>query len=256
MKICVFAYATSAVFFKEVIALSQKRGDGIEWSVIMQHAPFRDFFDDVLPQERVSYIYRGFDDRFAASTCRPQDGLFRSESNINRILATDKDGYQHESKEFQYRWAAAMIEVYREFLDRVRPEHMVFSSVETVEQSLLLNMCQDRGIAVIKNVHMRTLGYSFFSTSQYDSLPPYFGDFTERDALLARDLLDKFEAGDKNPVGFPPLERPGDRVSYFPPPLAVRILCRIWDWLRYERHQRSEGHVVRSEEHTSELQSH
>lgn len=244
MRIGIFAFATSAVFFKEVVSLAKKRGEDIEWSVIIPRSPFKDFFDDVLPAERVLYIYRDFNRYFADSDSSPYRHLMFSESNVNTILATDKDGYRHEDKDFQYRWASAMLAVYRDFLTRVSPQYMIFSGVETVEQSLLVNLCQDMGIGVVKNVHMRTLGYSFFSTSQYDSLPPYFGSFSDDDRAKALSLLEKYETGDRDPVGFPPLREPGHSMTYTPAPILSRFLRGLLDRLRQERWRRSEDGVI------------
>lgn len=238
MRIGIFAFSTSALFFKEVISLSRARGEDIEWSVIVPHAPFLYVFRDLIDRDKFLYLYQDFNRRFAKSKGVPK---LASPDNINLILEVDKDAYRHETKEFQYKWAEAAIAIYREFLEKTRPQYMLFPCIETVEGSLLVNLCQEMGIRVLNTVHMRSLGLSLFSETQYESVPPYFGHATDADRPRAEALLNRIEEGLPNAVGFPVLARMGDKADYYLPNMAVRFLRGLWDGFGRERNYRCEG---------------
>lgn len=242
MKIGIFAFATSAVFFKEVISLAKMRGEEIEWSVVIPQAPFRHYFNDLVERDRILYIYESFNDAFAEAKGNPE--LTSSDDNINRILATDKNGYRHETKEFQYRWAEAMIATYRAFLSRTRPNFILFPNIETVEGSLLSNLCQEMGIGVMNSVHMRGLGLSFFSPSQYECLPACFGDSNESDRLKARTFLENIKAEPPPAVRYPTLKRTGDKASYRLQHIVWRTLRGLLDSVRQERWYRTEDGIA------------
>lgn len=239
MKIGVFAFAGSAIFYREVIALAQARDEDIEWSAIIPAAPFRSHFDGVVARDKTLYLYERFNEVFAASRQEPQ--LSSSANNINLILATDKNGYRNERKDFQYRWAAAMIAIMRAFLEHVRPDYMLFPAIETVEGSLLANICQEMGVGILNAAHMRSIGLSFFSTDQFETLPAYFGSF-DHDALArAGTFLDSLGGNVPDAVRYPPLAKTGDKVVYRPPHILFRFLRSLRDAVGRERHARHEG---------------
>lgn len=239
MKICIFAFSTSAIFFKEVVLLSRARGENIDWSVIVPHAPFLSHVRDTVDPAKFLYLYRDFNREFARSTGAPR--LLSCPDNINLILEVDKDAYRHETKDYQYRWAEAAIAIYRDFLERVRPQYMLFPCIETVEGSLLANLCQEMGIVVVNTVHMRSLGTSFFSDTQYETLPPYFGRSTDADRARAETLVERFQEGVPNALAYPTLNRVGDKVDCPLPNILWRFIRGLLDSAGRERNYRSEG---------------
>jgi hypothetical protein len=99
MKICCYAYASSAVFFRALIKHCAAMGDDVEWSIITPQAPFYDYFDDLVPAERRLYLYRDFDRVY-----REQKSSFdwtnsRHVDSIYLTLARDKDGYRRIDKD-------------------------------------------------------------------------------------------------------------------------------------------------------------
>lgn len=241
-KILIYAFATFAPFFREVIRLSKERGENIQWGVVIPRAAFSNFFDDLVAPAGRFYLYEGFNEIFEGGSGSPH--LSRSEDNIDRILAVDKDGYRHEESAFQHRIAATMLTLYRRFLESFRPDCVIFPPLETVDGVALLALCQEMGITPAYSVHMRNLGESFFSNSLYERVPVYFGSCSNEDRAKARLFITDFLAGRRGAGDMPEGATEGPRTVYARSPLAVRILRNIRDRFTKERYHRGEDHLI------------
>jgi hypothetical protein len=235
MKICCYAHASSAVFFRALVKHCNVSGDDIEWSVITPQAPFYDHFDDLIPAERRLYLYRDFDRRY-----REMQPPFEWIDNprfdsIYLTLARDKNGYRKIDKDEQLRRAAVVTAIYREFLKRIRPDYLLLPDVEAVNGYILSNLCVELGIPMLNYIDMRILGRAFFGLDFHDNLPPYFGSHSEADRAIAKDVIADFRAGKPRAAfaKFPP-SRPSK------PSLLRRIFRNSWLRWRYERLHESE----------------
>lgn len=196
MKICVYAFAGTAHFFTRLIEESRRRDDGIEWSAVLPRWHHREAFGTLLPAHKLVYLYERFDqvfESFAGSLSR--FGLTGEADNELTALLKDKAGYRFLDGDEQLRRAAAILAIYREFLERERPDYMLFPDLEVVDGFLLLSLCKSLGITPIYFVGMRTLGGGFFSADCYEQLPPYFGDHDRADLEKATHFLDSFLKG-------------------------------------------------------------
>jgi hypothetical protein len=235
MRICLYSYTTSAYFFRALIDACNEARDEVEWSVILPQGHFRHLFDAVVPPERIFYLYRDFNARFAACDPESIERALASADGLIGALMKDKDGYRHLDKEEQLRNAATMLELYAGFLDRVRPDFVLFPDLEVVDGFILMNLCQARGIGVLYFAALRLLGRSFFAIDACEALPPYFGGYGESDLQVAREAIQsfrarqRFEAGDRYPAAAPR-----------PPSLFRRVIGSAWIKRRYERLHRSD----------------
>lgn len=241
-KILIYAFATFAPFFREVIRISQERGDNIHWGVVLPRAPFVRFFDGLVDSDSWLYLCENFNAVFEGEPGSPH--LSWAEDNVDRILAVDKDGYRHKTSAFQHRCAATILTLFRRFLGQFRPDCVVFPPMETVDGALLLALCQEMGITPLYAVHMRNLGESFFSESLYERIPAYFGLSTNVDRANARTFIDEFLLGHRGPADMPDSATQGPCVFYPPPPLVTRIVRSIRDRITKEHYYRGEDHFL------------
>jgi hypothetical protein len=234
-RICIYAFSSTALFFRALIDECRAAGDAVEWSVIVPQGHFRHCFAGAIPAERRCYLYQRFGRHYAASgAAQIARGLATGEGLIAALMK-DKDGYRRLDKDEQLRRAAAMQACYEEFLDRVRPDFVLFPDLETVDGFVLMNLCRAKGIGVLYLVGMRFLGRSFFSADPYETLPPYFGAHDAADLAAARAVLGRFRA-QRN-------ANPGDAYPPAPPPkpsLFRRTIISAWIHWRYERLHASE----------------
>lgn len=235
LKICLYAFSGTALFFRAFIALCAQRGDAVEWSVIFPQGHFIHNFRGTIPPDRQCYLYREFAAFYGASDAAQIRDAFESGGGLVSALLKDKDGYRWLDKEEQLRRGAAMRACYRQFLLRIKPDLLLFPDLEAVDGFVLLNLCAELGIKVLYYTSMRFLGAAYFAPDAVESLPPYFGQFTAEDREAARAVLDRFrdraakEAGARYPAATPP------KPSWF-----RRIVVSEYLRWRFERLHRSE----------------
>jgi hypothetical protein len=232
MKICVYAFANTAYFFDSLIEESRARGDAVEWSAILPRWHHQRRFQSLLMPEKVLYLYEQYDEVYASRDAGAAFGLAAEGDNELLCLLKDKAGYRFLDTQEQLRRAGAVVQIYRTFLERERPDYMLFPDLEVVDGFLLLSLCKSMGITPIYYVGMRTLGGGFFSTDAEEGLPPYFGPYAEQDVGRARDFLAHFLTG--KPFSFEPQvsSAPANLVSA---PLWKRIPQALHMHFRYER---------------------
>ena len=235
MRICIYTYSVTAYFFRALVDACAAAGDQVEWSFIFPQGHFRHLFRGVVPPERQCYLYADFATRYArCGEPLVERGLAAAEGLVVALMK-DKDGYNRLDKDEQLRRAATIHDCYETFLDRVRPDFVLFPDLEVVDGFVLMNLCRARGIGVLYFASLRFLGRSFYSADPYETLPAYFGAYDEDDLAAARAALSAFrERRDY---------QPGAAYKPAPPPrptLWRRIIVTAWLRLRFERLHASE----------------
>lgn len=201
LRICVYAFSTTALFFHALIEACGKAGDTVEWSVIQPQGHFRGTFKDMIPSERRCYLYETFKEIYDAEDAGNVAQAMASGEGLVTALYKDKDGYRRLKKEEQLRRGGAMHAVYRAFLQRVRPDYVLFPDLEVVDGFVLLNLCQELGIGVLYFTSMRFIGRSYFAADPYESMPIYFGEYSQEDLRAARIVIEKFRNRQSNDAG-------------------------------------------------------
>lgn len=232
-KIAVYGFANTSHFFQRLIA-RVGADDDIEWSVILPRWHNRKLFRGLVPDERVLYLYEGFDVRYAATTPVNAAGAFSFSSAADSefvCLSKDKGGYCQLNGDEQLRRAAVVTEIYREFLLRVRPDYMLFPDLEVVDGFLLMSLCVTLGVRPIYFVGMRTMGGGFLSDDAYETLPPYFGEYTETHLQRAGAFVADYIAGRR--VQSAPPASSGAPIPIAP--LWRRMLLSAAMHFKYER---------------------
>lgn len=242
MKILIYAASPCALVFREAVLLANERGSSIEWGAMICRAPFLHRFDDLISAENRFYLYERFNEIFATDPKIPF--LSKSEDNLERSLACDKDGYRRESKEFQHRAAATMLSIFREVLVKFRPDAVLFPPLETVDGVLLLSLCQELGITPLHTVHMRNLGESFFSASLYETPPPYFGVCDDGHRDKARCFIGEFLAGQRGAGQLPDFGSDNEQAHYPRQHFLLRLMRAVRDKLTRERYYRGEDRLL------------
>lgn len=239
MRICIYSFSTTALFFRALIDRCQAERDDIEWCVVFPQGDFRYVMADVIPPERTCYLYADFRSHYdAIDEAAIGRGLEAGEGLVTALMK-DKGGYRFLDKAEQLRRAAAIHAIYDTFVRRLQPDVMLFPDVEAVDGFVLQNVCKAAGIEILYAVSERLLGRSFFARDSYDTLPHWFGDYTDDDIREAKRVIACFRRR-QNP--FP------DAARQVPMPpmrsLFWRVVVNGWNRWRHEGLHVSQETVV------------
>jgi Capsule polysaccharide biosynthesis protein len=210
MKICVYAFSSLAWFFRGVIKACDDAGDDVEWSAVLPQGHFLDVLSDLIPPQRRCYLYESFNSRYRSVDAADMDSALSAGEGLVTALMKDKGGYRTLSKDEQLRRGAVMHRIYREFLERIRPDYVLCPDIETVDGFALVNVCRQLSIPILYYVGMRIFARGFFSADPYEALPSYFGQYSNEDIGAARDEIRRFSErrsrgpGSEYPPSVPP----------------------------------------------------
>jgi len=241
MKICLYAFSSTAWFFRQLVQACDDAGDNVEWSAVLPQGHFQSVLSDIIPAERRCYLYETFNERYRSIGADDiEDALLAGEGLITALMK-DKGGYRTLEKQEQVRRGAVMHGVYRDFLQRVRPDYVLLPDIETVDGFVLINVCRRLGIPMLYYAGMRIFERGFFSADPYESLPAYFGEHTDADLEAARREIRKFfERRSQGPCDNYPSNAP------VKPSLWRRVLASEKLRLTTERlHRSEEGALLR-----------
>jgi len=191
MKIFTYMFGNTPFFFNEVIKLSQKKGDNIEWGVVYPRRNWKHTSINLVKKENFFYLYQNFENKYKNIDIYN----FNYKSNfdsIYKIIESSKFYYKNRSSEVQIRSALTTYTLYKEFLLKNRPDAILFPDLEVVDGIILLNVCKELGIKILYAVHTRNLGKSFFAKDYYETLPEYFGNYNQDDLAFSKKFVSEF----------------------------------------------------------------
>lgn len=184
-KILVHAYGDFPVFFKYVIEKAMTAYDSIEWYAIVPGYHHLKLYIELLGKDKVLYL----NDMLSKYMQDTLDLSYLSayKNSIHKAIESDKFSFKvSRSSDWQMRNAASIYRIYKEFILKVKPTHILFPQIETHEGIILKDIAEELGIECIFYCHARNLGESYFSNKFNEKLPPYY--------YINQELLTKSES--------------------------------------------------------------
>lgn len=199
MKIFVYGFANTPLFFNEVFRESKNLNDNIEWGIIFPNPPYKNSSGNILKEDNIFYLYDKFNEIFKSNSKAVKYNFKVEADNIHKMIAASKNGYNRHSSNHQERNANIIYQLYKSFLVNNTPDYIIFPDIETADGIILLNICKELDICILYNVHTRYLGQSFFAQDAYETLPVFFGKYDDNDLLKSKSILQKYYSNELNP---------------------------------------------------------
>jgi capsular polysaccharide biosynthesis protein len=189
INILLHGFGSFPIFFKQVIEAARERYPEIQWAVILPTLPHIKLMRELLGKDRVLYLY----DELPEMMNMPSDLSItgRYPSNLFQDIETDKFKLKRRAGNWQVRNALATYRIYKTFLEKVKPSHVLFGHVETHEGMILDRIARELGVKTIYPAHFRNLGGSFFSSEVTETLPPY-AQADEESREKAKEFVEEF----------------------------------------------------------------
>lgn len=243
MKIFVYGFANTALFFNEVFKLSKARKENIEWGIIYSYAPHKNTSDEILNKENIFYLYEEFNNSFYDKNRKIVDYSFPVDGdNIHKMIAASKHGYLRHSSKIQEKNANIVYELYKRYLLKSKPEYMIFPDVETADGLILLNLCKELNIEILYYVHTRYLGQSFFAQDAYETLPKYFGEYNSNNIERAKKIIKMYHENEIK--AFEINQFDGNIIKLKLPNIYYRFFKGLYNKFKYEGNAIIEGKLT------------
>jgi len=231
MKIALYGFGAYPVFFKEAIKASK----GMEWLAIAPTYHFRDEFARLLGRENVFYLQERLNSLMAGGKA-DMAKLSGFHGSIYRDMAIDKGDsagdegqLRKRPKEYQLRNACFTYAAYRGFLEKAKPDLVLFPIIETYDAIILYDACKELGIETAICTGARNFGGSFFSQSFTEELPGYaFSDIDKASRQKATEFVKEFRKEFKPPEYRMYEPKPDEVISWSSTP----FLKRAWRYLQ------------------------
>lgn len=223
ISIVVHGYGTYAILYRHMIELAKATVPDVEWAMILPTSHHLEVVSEVIAADRLLCLEhrqaRTLSEKLNLSE------LARYSGNIYADIETEKKVYKHRPSGEQVARAIEIYRIYRAFLERLKPTHLLLAHVETYEGKVLFGIANELNISVILPIDLRSLGGTAFCAGPDERLPDH-QVANEAFSARAAHFLNEFRRNPKPswnpgmfalPVGDEPLSR-------YEKPLARRAL--------------------------------
>jgi hypothetical protein len=173
MKIVLHGFGTYPFVFRHLVAAARKTASQLEWAVILPNphhgALMREVMgdDDILSLQ--DHLVRDI------KPLRDASELSRYPGRIFANIEAEKYAFKHRPAWEQLARAAEIYRIYKKFLQRVAPTHILLPQIEGYEGRMLPHLAGELGIQAMIPMPGRNLGGTFFAPDAEESLPRYRG---------------------------------------------------------------------------------
>jgi hypothetical protein len=171
MKIVLHGFGAYPIVFRHLIEAARKTAPQLAWAVILPTPHHRDLMRAVLADDDILSLQ----DHSSRDIQPLADGheLAAYRGNIFSNIEAEKRAFKHRPAWQQLARAAETYRIYKSFLQRVQPSHMLVPQIEGYEGRMLPHLADELGIEAIVPTSARNLGGTFFSPDAMETLPAY-----------------------------------------------------------------------------------
>jgi hypothetical protein len=189
MKIVLHGFGTYPFVFRHLVAVARKTAPQLAWAVILPNPHHRALMREVVDENDIlslqDHLTRDIKPLHDASELSGYPG------RIFANIEAEKYAFKHRPAWEQMARAAEIYRVYKAFLQRIRPTHVLLPQIEGYEGRMLPHLASELGIKAMIPMPGRNLGGTFFSPDAEESLPPY-REASPAKVAAARDFITRF----------------------------------------------------------------
>lgn len=190
MKIAVFGFGSTPVFFKALIDYVSQTKDQILWSAILPTSHHLRLMKTVLPASQISCIHEQLplvmEEAFDLTPLKGYPG------NIFKDIETEKITLKHRDSQRQLKTALATYKIIKRFVDQNRPDYVLYAQPpEGMDGMILSGVASECGVKIAVPHHTRNIGRSFFSHSAQEIFPHVSNNLANSEKW-AREFLNNF----------------------------------------------------------------
>jgi hypothetical protein len=169
MKIVLHGFGTFPVVFRHLVETARRVAPELRWAVILPTPHHYAIMRGVIEQEDILSLQ----DHQASGLAPVHDTehLRNYVGSIFTDIETEKRHLKHRPAWQQLARANEIYRLYKAFLQRTKPTHVLISQIEAYEAKMLVGLARELGIRPIVPVHVRIAGGMVFGSDAIETLP-------------------------------------------------------------------------------------
>lgn len=198
ISIAIHGYGTYAVLYRHLIDLAKTAAPDVEWAMLLPTSHHLEVLSEVVSEDRLLCLEH---EQARNLSAKSDLTIFAGyQGNVYADIEAEKQVFKHRHAAEQVARAAEIYDIYRAFLERIKPTHLLMAHVETFDGKVLIGLAKELNISVLVPVDLRNIGGTFFSADASEALPS-FKIANENFTPSARKYLDEFRFKPKRAVG-------------------------------------------------------
>jgi hypothetical protein len=198
MKIAIYGFGTTPIFFKALIEHVSNNGEKVVWSAILPTSHHLNLMKNQLPTGQLVCIH----EQLSAVMSEAFDltPLMDYPGSIIRDIETEKITLKHRDSRRQIKTALATYKIIKRFMVENRPDYLLFAQPpEGMDGMILAGVAKECGVKLAVPHHTRNIGRTFFSDNAQEVLPQEI-HHSPCSGKWARTFLSDFRARHINPA--------------------------------------------------------
>ncbi len=170
-RIAIHGYGTYAISYRQMIEFAKVEAPDVEWAMLLPTSHHLDIVSEVLSKDRVLCLEE--EQRRDSLTPVDMAELANYRGSIFVDIEAEKKVFKHRRADKQLMLAAQIYRIYKQFLLRLKPTHLLMAHIETFDGKVLVGLAKELNIPMLIPTDLRHLGGVYFSRDDQEQIPAY-----------------------------------------------------------------------------------
>ncbi|MGD9838230.1 MAG: hypothetical protein AB7F72_05865 [Afipia sp.] len=171
LLIAVHGYGTYAISYRHMIELAKTEAPHIRWAMLLPTSHHLDVVSEVLEADSILCLEN---EQSRSSLSMPSKHEFANYSgNLFSDIEAEKKVFKHRPADEQLMIATQVYRIYKSYLLRLKPTHLLMAHIETFDGKVLASLAQELNIPVLIPTDLRHLGGIYFSRDVQERIPDH-----------------------------------------------------------------------------------
>lgn len=171
LLIAMHGYGTYAITYRHMIEFAKTEAPHVEWAMLLPTSHHLDVVSEVLAKDRILCLEHR--QGHAARNKLDAELIGEYSGNIFADIEAEKKVFKHRPAAEQLSHAIEIYCIYKNFLQRLKPTHLLMAHVETFDGKVLVGLARELNIPLLLPTDMRHFGGTFFSRDTDERIPSY-----------------------------------------------------------------------------------
>lgn len=169
--IAVHGYGTYAISYRHMIEFAKAEAPHVQWAMLLPTSHHLDIVSEILDADSILCLEH---EQGRTGLSMPNEAeLADYHGNIFTDIEAEKKVFKHRLAAEQLMLAVQIYRIYKAYLLRLKPTHLLMAHIETFDGKVLVGLAQELNIPMLIPTDLRHLGGVYFSRDVQEQIPDY-----------------------------------------------------------------------------------